>query len=283
MDMEYLFYFLAFIFGSLIGSFLNVVIYRYNTGLTLLGRSFCFSCNKQLTWTELFPVFSFLALRGKCRFCKSKISWQYTIVETLMGLLSALIFWRLGGMSAFLNRVTSARVDLEWFLFVAFLFIVFGLLLAVSVYDFKHKIIPDNWVYTFAAVAFLRLVFLPGTFMFTPGLWDLLAGPALALPFALLWVVSEGRWMGLGDAKLSLGLGWFLGIKAGITAIVLAFWLGAIFGVALLAVDRLAKSSIFHRRTTMKSELPFAPFLILGLLLVFFIPEVMNYVTVWMY
>lgn len=276
----FLFYFFAFMLGAVIGSFLNVVIYRYNTGMTLMGRSFCFSCNKQLTWKELFPVFSFLVLRGKCRFCKSKIAKQYALVETTMGLISMLIFWKLGGADAFFRTVFANHINIEWFLFVAFLFIVFGLLLAISVYDFKHKIIPDFWAYSFAAVAFLRIIFMPETFLFEPALWDFLAGPILALPFALLWLVSGGRWMGLGDAKLTLGLGWFLGLQGGITAIVLAFWIGAIFGVALLLMEKFSHS-IFHHRVTMKSELPFAPFLILGTFLVFFVPKVMDYVAVW--
>jgi leader peptidase (prepilin peptidase)/N-methyltransferase len=279
VNMEYVFYFFTFIFGTIIGSFLNVVVYRYNTGLTLSGRSFCFSCNKQLTWTELFPVFSYLVLGGKCRFCKSKISKQYTIVEIMMGIISSLIFWKLGGMNVFLQKAFGEKFDFEWFIFIVFLFVLFGLLVAISVYDFKHKIIPDFWAYSFATVAFLRLVFLPTTFSFSPTGWDFFAGPILALPFALLWLVSGGRWMGLGDAKLTLGLGWFLGIKAGLIAIVLAFWIGAIFGLALLAIGKLSESSIFHRKLNMKSELPFAPFLILGLFLVFFVPSIINLVT----
>lgn len=278
--MEYLFYFLTFVFGSIIGSFLNVLIFRYNTGLTIMGRSFCFCCNKQLTWKELFPVFSFLALRGKCRLCKSKISWQYTIVEAFMGIVSMLIFWKLGGVNVFLDKI-SRTPDIGWLLTIGFLFVIFSLLVAISVYDFKHKIIPDAWAYTFAAVAFLRLVLLPDSLPFYPTSIDLFSGLILALPFALLWLVSGGRWMGLGDAKLALGLGWFLGLMEGLVAIVLAFWIGAIFGLSLLLIGKLSEFSIFRRKMTMKSELPFAPFLILGLFIVFFVPAVMNYVTNW--
>jgi leader peptidase (prepilin peptidase)/N-methyltransferase len=282
--MDYLFYFFVFIFGAIIGSFLNVVIYRHNTEMTLLGRSFCFSCNKQLTWRELFPIASFIALRGKCRFCKSKISWQYSIVETAMGFLSVLLFWKLGGFAAFAHRVIlSSSIDWGW-LFSAMVFIaLLGILLLIAVYDLKHKIIPDTFSYLFAALAFLKLLFLPGTFPFALTVWDLLAGVILATPFALLWLISEGKWMGLGDAKLTLGIGWFLGIKAGFTAIVLAFWIGALFGVTLILAGKLEKYPLFKSRVSMKSELPFAPFLILGLLLVFFVPEVMEWVGIWMF
>ena len=197
----------------------------------------------------------------------------------MMGIISSLIFWKFGGLNVFLNRVLGEKMDVEWLISIGFLFIVFGLLIAICVYDFKHKIIPDFWSYSFAVVAFLQLIFLSATFSFTPTVWDLFAGPILALPFAFLWLVSGGRWMGLGDAKLTLGIGWFLGIKAGLVAVVLAFWIGAVFGIALLLIQKLSESSIFHRKINMKSELPFAPFLILGLFLVFFVPSVMNLVT----
>jgi len=88
--------------------------------------------------------------------------------------------------------------------------------------------------------------------------------------------------MGLGDAKLTLGLGWFLGIREGIVAIVLAFWAGAIFGVTLILLGKIATWSVFRHRTTMKSELPFAPFLIFGIFLVFFVPSILDIVTFWM-
>jgi len=275
--MEYLFYFFIFIFGAIIGSFLNVVLYRHNTQLTLLGRSFCFSCNRQLTWRELFPIASYIALRGKCRFCKSKIASQYSIVEAAMGFLSVLLFWKLGGLAVFTEKVYSVGgVDWMWIFSALTLFVIFGLLLLIVVYDLKHKIIPDTFSYAFVSLSFLRLLFLSGTFPFTLTVWDLFAGVILAAPFAFLWVVSQGKWMGLGDAKLALGIGWFLGLKAGLTAIILAFWIGAIFGIMLIVFGKLQKTPLFGHRVSMKSEVPFAPFLILGLLLVFFFPSIMN-------
>ena len=281
--MEYIFYFFTVIFGAIIGSFLNVVIYRYNTGITILGRSFCFSCNKQLTWKELFPVFSFLALRGKCHFCKSKISKQYTIVEVIMGVLSSLIFWKMGGFENFISNISSENLNTVWFLYIAVCIIVFGLLLCIGVYDFKHKIIPDFWAYSFAAIALLRIIFMPETFSVAPSMWDFFAGPLLAAPFAILWLVSGGRWMGLGDAKLTLGLGWFLGIKAGLIAIVLAFWIGAIVGILIILAGKLSQYTVLRHRITLKSEIPFAPFLLVGIFLVFFIPSFTNIITLWMY
>ena len=82
----------SFVLGTLIGSFLNVVALRYNTGMTVNGRSKCFSCGKNLSWFELFPVLSFLFQKGACRKCKSKISWQYPLIETLSGIIFVMIF-----------------------------------------------------------------------------------------------------------------------------------------------------------------------------------------------
>lgn len=95
----------------------------------------------------------------------------------------------------------------------------------------------------------------------------LLAGPALALPFFLIWLFSKGQWMGLGDPKLMLGIGWFLGPIMGLSAIILAFWIGAGYALILIA---LTKCKWHNLKISRKTEVPFAPFLILGFLLVFF-------------
>src|SRR4051812_36221267 len=91
MTIPYLIF--AFIFGTIIGSVLNVVAARYNTGMTFGGRSKCFSCNKTLTWIELIPIISFVAQGAACKRCRSKISWQYPLVEAGTGVMFALIFW----------------------------------------------------------------------------------------------------------------------------------------------------------------------------------------------
>ncbi len=255
MDISY--YIIIFIFGVIIGSFLNVVINRYNTGISLGGRSMCFSCGAKLSWYELIPIISFLIQRGKCRKCKSKISWQYLIVEFSTGIL-------------FLLTVCYLPFTGYFDIFVYFyLWIIICLLVVITVYDFRHKIIPDSFVYVFAGLSFLymfaNIVFSIGDF----NKIDLLAGPILATPFVLLWLVSRGSWMGLGDAKLSLGIGWFLGLYYGLSAIILSFWIGAVFGVVLII---FGNTNLFlkDKKFTMKSEIPFGPFLILGIFLVLF-------------
>jgi leader peptidase (prepilin peptidase)/N-methyltransferase len=150
--------------------------------------------------------------------------------------------------------------------------LIWLILLLIVVYDVKHKIIPDRFSLVFALLAGIlalsRLYWVPAVPHFIPffgvytPLWlDLLAGPLLALPFALLWLFSGGRAMGLGDAKLAWGLGWFLGFSGGVSAIILAFWTAFFPSIILLFLPR--------KHFTMKSEIPFAPFLILGALLVY--------------
>ena len=248
-------YLFAFLFGTIIGSFLNVVIYRYNTGATLGGRSLCMSCGKKLSWYELVPVISFLAQKRKCTNCGSAISWQYPITELLTGFLFLFVF---SLQYPLLNFTDIADVLFYW--------VVVSLLVVITVYDWKHKIIPDGLAYTFAVLslgAFLLHAGFPlGRLSSAPYVLNLLAGPILASPFALLWLWSRGRWIGLGDAKLALGIGWFLGFYAGLSAVILAFWTGAFLGVTVLSF----KGKTF----TIKGEIPFGPFLVLGTFLVFF-------------
>lgn len=247
--MEVIFYIFIFLFGAIIGSFLNVVIYRLGTGSSIArGRSMCFSCGKTLSWYELIPVFSFLIQRGKCRTCKSKISWQYPVVEVTTGLL-------------FLLTWTSGFQVAELFYYWA----IMAILVVIAVYDIRHKIIPNGFAYSFITLSAVPLVWMSGFQM-----WDWLAGPILFLPFAGLWAVSRGTWMGFGDAKLAWGIGWFLGLYAGVSAIILAFWIGAVWGLGLIALSHAHRLLLSGKRFTIKSEIPFGPFLIFGTLLVFF-------------
>ena len=236
---------LAFVFGAVIGSFLNVVSLRFNTGKGLDGRSMCMSCGKTLTWIELIPIVSFVAQKGKCLKCRSKISWQYPLLEFVAGIIFASIFFAYPPTSA-VAALTTAIYLLES-----------CLLLVIAAYDIKHKIIPDRFSYAFSAIA-LASVFVGGSsWIHAPHLWTLLAGPILALPFALLWAVSKGDWMGFGDAKLTLGIGWLLGLNGGANAVILAFWIGA----AISLIWMFATYGRFKSRL----EIPFGPYLILGL------------------
>lgn len=245
---------IVFVFGAIIGSFLNVVILRINTGRGVGGRSACMSCGKNLSWHELIPVISYVIQGRKCRGCKSTISAQYASVEISTAILFTLIFW------SHATTLVSGIIPVSLFLLIPLELIIASLLVVIFVYDTRHKIIPDLLVYTFDACA-LVTVFIGGTHTFhSPHMWTLLAGPILALPFAFLWVISKGRWIGLGDAKLTIGIGWFLGLQAGINALVLAVWIGAIYGILYM----LIKHGTFKARV----EIPFGPFIILGAFIV---------------
>lgn len=240
-----------FALGIVIGSFLNVVILRFHTGLSVAkGRSKCFSCDRALRWHELVPLASFILQRGRCRGCDSRISWQYPTVELLGGF--ALV-------TAFLYSPIVPHLAGSLALFVLLAISLFSYIV-ICAYDFRHKVIPDVFSYGTAAVALVMI----GIEWWATGVIDwtaLVAGPALFGFFFFFWAVSRGRWMGLGDAKLALSVGWILGLSQGISAILLAFWSGALIMVPVMIFQRLA-----HKRhgLGMGSEIPFGPFIILG-------------------
>lgn len=264
MNPQIVFYVFVFIFGTIIGSFLNVLILRYNTGVSpFKGRSFCFSCGKKLGFLELVPLFSFIWQGGKCTGCQSKISWQYPVVEALTGALFLSVAVKFFGLSGLIFDT--------WYLLVSLL--IMAVLVFITVYDIKHKIIPDGAVIFFGLLSLSKIALDYFLMTSTPEeikthlIWFLVAGPALALPLFLIWLISRGRWMGLGDPKLVLGIGWFLGPVMGLSAVILAFWTGAVYGLILLVLSKFSWPGL---KIDGKTEVPFAPFLILGFLLVYF-------------
>lgn len=249
--------------GLIIGSFLNVVVLRRGAG-ALTGRSVCMSCGRQLGISDLIPMLSWVLLRGKCRQCGSKISIQYPLVEGA----TAVVFALFGG--AYLGGIAQSMNPIQMlFLSVPYFFIL-ALLIAIAAYDILHTIIPDAWSYSLAAISFALVFVMPHTASATS---LFLAGPIAAAPFFLLWFVSTGRWMGLGDAKLALGLGWLLGFPTGLVSGLSAFVLGSLIMVPLLILGRVTHSASFplgRLGLTMKSEVPFGPFIIVSALLFWF-------------
>lgn len=225
---------ILFIFGLIVGSFLNVVVLRWGTGRGFSGRSKCPHCEKTLEWYELVPVVSFFLQRGKCRACAAKLSPQYPVIEVFTGVVFATIF----------NLELSILDNL-------LLLVVFSIYIVIAVYDFYHKIIPDELVYSAIVLSLFARWLSHGSAL------DWLAGPIIFLFFGSVWALSKGRAMGFGDAKLGLSIGLLLGGAQGLSAIVLSFWLGAIFGIAAILL-KLSKD------ITMKSEVPFAPFILVG-------------------
>ena len=246
-----------FILGAIIGSFLNVVIYRLNSGRKIVNdSSMCMSCGHKLKWYELIPILSYFVQGCKCRKCKSRISIQYPIVEILSGLIFVAISVKFFPFLMFSFWLYLAYVSLY--------LILFSLLVVMFVYDLRHKIIPNKLVFPFIFLSFFSMVMnlvIFGNIFSWIAIFDIFAGIIVALPFALIWLFSKGRLMGLGDAKLMMGIGWMLGISSGAFAIILAFWIGAAVGLLLMAFAK--------KKIGFKTEVPFAPFLILGVLISF--------------
>jgi leader peptidase (prepilin peptidase)/N-methyltransferase len=260
-----------FIFGLIIGSFLNVVILRFNTQ-SLGGHSGCTSCNRQLTWHELIPLLSFFVLGRRCLNCKNKISIQYPLVEFFTGIIFLSLFLKF--QDIFFNNQSI------FFITYIYYAILFSILIVISVYDLKHKVIPDKLSLIFGIITFVGLFFFHNTvalsrdFIFQPhfpNYLEILSGLVISLPFGLFWLLSGGRLMGLGDAKLAIGLGWFLGWPLILSGTVFAFWSGAIIGILGILISKIASRGIMGIKYTMKSEIPFAPFLVLGATLTFFL------------
>ncbi len=248
---------ILFGFGVIIGSFLNVVLYRLHTGKSLAGHSHCLSCGRRLRALELVPLLSYLGLGARCRSCRSYIPVRYFLVELLTGLLFVLVYLNSSGLFELLLGLVFVSV-----------------LVVVAVYDLRHLIIPDELVFILTALALLQSGYLLfGTADGVAFAYDLGAAFLGSLFFYFLWQASGGKWIGFGDVKLALPLGLMVGCMGVFSMIVLAFWVGAIIGLALLALQYLARRGklplrFFGRRLTMKSALPFAPFLITGFLLV---------------
>lgn len=263
--MEILICFFIFLSGLAVGSFLNCVIHRleisylrggrgrlFPAGL-LKARSYCPNCKHILSWSDLIPLFSFLILKGKCRYCSQKISWQYPIVELTTGILFLLI------IAMYSNNYASS----------VYLLLISCFLIVIFVYDLKHYIIPDKVVYPAIVIAFLyQIVFnfqLPISitnfqFLITNFYPPFLSALGVATFFLLIVLISKGRWIGIGDIKLAFLMGLFLGFPNILVALFLAFFFGAIIGIGLIMAGK----------KTLKSELPFGPFLVTGTFLALF-------------
>lgn len=244
--------------GAIIGSFLNVYIYRFHTGKSLNGSSHCLSCAKRLHWYELFPLVSYLFLRGRCLGCKSSVPIRYFIVELATA-----------GLFVLAAVVVSSWVELVWLL------LMFVVLLIITVYDYYHYIIPDELTIT---LGILMATWLGGQWwggVLSPEdiMWTVGASLAGAGFFFFLWFVSRGAWLGFGDVKLAIPLGLWVGPTAVFSFIVLSFWIGAGVSLAILGYQKWERGKrrlhLSQKTLTMKSAVPFAPFMIAGAVVVY--------------
>jgi prepilin signal peptidase PulO-like enzyme (type II secretory pathway) len=252
--MEFLIYLFVFILGLVVGSFLNCVIYRLETGESFLkGRSYCPHCKHILSWKDLIPIFSFLILKGKCRYCRKPISLQYPLVELFTGILFAFTTYNL------------QPTTLQQTLILYYQLFVFSCLVIIFVFDLKHYLIPDKVIYPAITLTLLYQFFNIWNFghwdLF--GIWSLVLGILPSLFFLAIILISHETWMGFGDFKLSILMGIILGWPKILVSLFFAFFIGAIVGLIL----------IFLKRKTMKSQIPFAPFSVSGTFLAMFFGE----------
>lgn len=246
----------AFIFGTLIGSFLNVVIWRLPREQSLGGRSQCPHCGYSLRARNLIPIFSYLGQRRRCANCKKPISPRYLIIEIVTGLLFALAAYHLPLAT---THIASALTLLRLLFIIAVLIVVF-------VIDLEHYLILDAVVLPASLVVLvLNIVIdvaahqslLSLTSHTGAGLVAVLSAGGF---FYIIWRVSKGRWMGFGDVKLNLFLGLALGLPGIAVGLFLAFMSGAVVGIALI-VAQLKQ---------LQSRVPFGTFLSFGALLALF-------------
>lgn len=250
---------IAFGFGVIIGSFLNVYIYRFHTGKSLSGHSHCLSCGTGLRWYELFPLVSYLALRGRCRTCGCKIPSRYFLVELVTGVLFALTL---------VLSLDILTVLLLWF--------ICSLLVVITVYDLYHFIIPDRLTLflTSAVVALMGYELWTEVLTWQYMQWGVATALGGSLFFFILWFISKGKWLGFGDVKLAFPLGLLVGPAYVFSFVVLSFWIGAVISLAILWLGRLSRGKaslqLPGKALTMKSAVPFAPFLVASCLTVLF-------------
>lgn len=221
---------MVFTIGLVVGSFLNVCIYRIPQGLSIVTPpSRCGSCNKELKVLDLIPVLSYLFLRGKCRFCGSKISIRYPLVELFCGIGFLVLFLKFGFSMEYLKYV-----------------ILFSGLVVCSMIDFDHKIIPDSVLVVLTA-AVLPILVIQSIESLISGIIGFLLGGGLLFIIALL---SKGG-MGGGDVKFAAVLGLYLGWQKILLVFFIAFVAGSIFGLMWA----------FIKKKSLKSAIPFGPFL----------------------
>ena len=243
--------FFAFIFGAALGSFANLMADRLRVKSIWKGRSECLTCSKKLSWKELFPIISYIYQKGKCKFCKSRLSQAYLCSELVSGILVVILLSSLS---------TYGLVGYP----LLFVFLLWSFVITVSVsiiiYDLKHTIVPFEMASILIGLGVIFTIYRQVYFGFS---WpDTISGLIVALPFGLMYFLSKGKWVGFGDVMLYAAFGFLLGLPMGVTTFFYSVWLGAFVSLALILVHR--------KDYNLKSEIPFTPFIIIAGLFVLY-------------
>lgn len=270
MNMEI---FLLFILGMLIGSFLNVVIFRIEKGESFVaGRSHCQTCHHSLAWYENIPLISFVFLRGKCRHCQALLSWQYPLVEFATALFFAASY---GILTFYAGSISQLFIGL-------LLLIIISFALLIGVYDFRFSLIPDVFLWGLNISTFLFLIFhwyfsLQPVFLFPPEISSSLLGALVTGGFFFFLVfISKETWMGWGDVWLGIWGGMLLGIELTQLFITVSFTFGAVIGITFL----------YTKKKTLKTEVPFGPYILLAgsilFVLFYYEPRILQFLSPWL-
>lgn len=219
-----LMYIFVFLFGIVVGSFLNVCVLRIPAHESIVtGPSHCTSCGKKLKWYELIPLFSFLALRGRCSGCNARISAQYPIIEAANGLLWLLVFYVMGFA---LNAVVAC--------------LLVSALTVLSLIDLRTREIPAGIsVFILVLGVFATLLDLQNWLTHLIGLF------AVSLPLFLVLLITRGNGMGGGDIKLMAGCGLILGWKLVILGLFFGCFVGTVIHLSLMALKKADRTLSF--------------------------------------
>jgi prepilin signal peptidase PulO-like enzyme (type II secretory pathway) len=236
---------LAAVYGLLIGSFLNALIWRVHKGKSIAeGRSICTHCKHELAPKDLIPLLSYLMLGGKCRYCSKPIGLQYPLVELATAVLFGLSYWLLEPAGL-----------VGWGELLVWLYVLASLIF-LAVYDLRWMLLPNVVMFPAIGVtlAWIGIRALLGDMPVSTLTGPLLAAAVFGFFFLGLAVIAGGRLMGLGDVKLVVLMGLLLGIQKTILALLIGFNTAAVIGVGLIILGRKKRSDY----------IPFGPFLVIG-------------------
>ncbi len=245
-----MFYVLSFFFGASIGSYVLVVATRLNVASITKARSKCLSCGEALRAYDLVPIFSYLFLKGKCRYCKSSFGISALMMELIYGVIFTLLYhFVLSGQSSVIDSVS-------WIIYYTIMFVTLGV---IALYDKAHTYIPIYYLVIYLALTLGMLVM---RYTDTRSIMELYAPFVVALPFFLIWLVSKGKALGFGDVILFFGVGAFFGLAQGIAVLLISIWIGAVFGAVLY----------FSKKESERKNMaiPFVPFIVFAFLVVLF-------------
>jgi leader peptidase (prepilin peptidase)/N-methyltransferase len=241
-----------FVLGLLLGSFVTVVVTRYDSNKSIVwGRSQCPQCHHMIAWYDNLPIVSFLLLYGKCRSCRSQIGWWYPVTELFVAL-------------AFIGVGYAYQLHAFSLGDVVVYSAVFVLLAVILMYDWQTMQIPMTFVWSALTIMVLYLLWqqVSGAVM-SDSVYSVLLGGTIGFGFLfLLSAISREKWMGAGDAYIGLIGGLLVGWPEVFFFLTTAFALGACVGMVLL----------MQKRKNMRSVVPFAPFLIMAIVITIFLP-----------